>query len=227
MRYIDLHTHQNYNPEIIQIRNVFAQNLNNIPLDSFSSVGLHPWHLSEVNLESCLENIKQSTSDKNMLAIGECGLDRVIQTDFSFQELCFLRQAEIAEKAHKPLIIHCVRAYPDLINLKKKIKSSLPWIIHGFNANKETIRQLLNHGFYFSVGENLLKNDSKIEIFRMIPNDRLFLETDNSEISIQKIYFFAAQLQEVTVDELSEIILNNFKKLFGDDRLVTKDSTTG
>lgn len=226
MNYIDLHTHQNYNPEIIQICNVFAQNAGKNSVKGFFSVGLHPWHFAEVNLESCFENIEQSTSNKNMLAVGECGLDKVIQTDFSLQEQYFRRQAEIAEKAHKPLIIHCVRAYPDIIKLKKEIKSSVPWIIHGFNANKETIRQLLNHGFYFSVGENLLKDDPKIEIFRMIPIGRLFLETDNSEISIQKIYFFAAQMLEMTVGELSGIISNNFKMLFGDDRLVTKDSAT-
>jgi len=223
MTYIDLHTHKSEEPEIIWVQNIFAQNLNDKIPDLFFSAGLHPWHLDQVDTEACFRKIEQFIINKNMLAIGECGLDRAIQTDFSLQEECFLRQVEIAEEAGKPLIIHCVRAYSDLIRLKKELKSNIPWIIHGFNANKETTQNLIKLGFYFSVGERLSKNNSAKAILEMIPIDQLFFETDNQDISIQKIYFFAAQLLRMTVEELSVVILNNFKKLFGDDKLVTKD----
>ena len=109
-----------------------------------------------------------------MLAIGECGLDRSIKIGFADQILCFRQQVMIANKYCKPLIIHCVRAYSDLLKLKKEDKSDLPWIIHGYNGNLETTLNLIKHGFYFSVGEQLLRNASKHEVLRLIPLEHMF-----------------------------------------------------
>src|SRR5665648_61181 len=160
---------------------------------------------------------------ENMLALGECGMDRSIPTDFALQKMYFKEQIHIAEKYHKPLIIHCVRAYSDLMKFKKESKSDIPWIIHAYRGNQETTLSLIKHGFYFSVGEQLLKDESKHPILRIIPVERLFLETDNREISIKKIYLLAAQILKIDEEVLTEAIFNNFKTLFGDDKLVAKN----
>ncbi len=223
MKYIDFHTHHDFDPEIIQIRNIFAQDFTANESGGFCSVGIHPWHLNEIDIEAGISNISKATAAKNVLIIGECGLDKKTNTDFAIQKNAFLRQIEFAEKSHKPLIIHCVKAHNELIALKKSVKSDIPWIIHGFNGNVQTLNGLLQHNFYFSVGERLLKNNPKQELLRLIPADRLFLETDDQDISIQKIYFFAAQILGVTEKELQEQIIRNFKLIFGDDKLVTKN----
>lgn len=214
MNEIDLHTHRFKSESSIQILNTFAQDLP-VPEDNFFySAGLHPWHIDSVNTEECLHSIELAMSQKNMLAVGECGLDRVINTAFAIQEHYFKLQTDIAEKHSKPLIIHCVRAYPDLIRLKIQSKSSVPWIIHGFQGNRQTALQLIRHNFYFSVGETLLSNRLKNHILTLLPADRLFLETDDRETSIFVIYSLASQILKIDNEILSGIILENFERLF-------------
>jgi len=220
MRKIDFHTHRANEVGNIQILNVFAQNLPFNEPDHLFSAGLHPWHIGKVNPEECFRAIDHAAEQKNMLAVGECGLDRLIDTDFALQEWCFKQQIQVAENHHKPLIIHCVRAYSDLMKLKKEAKSGLPWIIHGYRGNLETTLSLIRHGFYFSVGEQLLKDETKMAVLRAIPINRLFLETDESELSIAKIYSLAAQILKVDENELVQILANNFNAIFGEDKLV-------
>jgi TatD DNase family protein len=69
------------------------------------------------------------------------------------------------------------------------------------------------------VGELLLKDVAKHVTFRSIPINRLFLETDESELSIAEIYTLAAQILKIDQKELSQIIVSNFKTVFGEDRL--------
>ena len=135
------------------------------------------------------------------------------------QEWCFEQQVKIANILRKPLIIHCVRAYSDLLNHKKGNKSGLPWIIHGYRGNLETILSLIKHDFYFSVGEQLLNDKAKHDIFRSIPTGRLFLETDDSEISIAEIYSLASRVLKMDENELTQIIANNFTAVFGSELL--------
>lgn len=216
---IDLHTHQVKSTGNIQIRNVFAQDLTDQEPDFLYSAGLHPWNIAKVDMEQCLRAIDSAAIQKNMLAIGECGLDRSVAIDFALQEWCFRQQIQLAENHHKPLIIHCVRAFSDLIRHKKESKSNLPWIIHGYRGNLETALSLIKHEFYFSVGEKLLKDETKLDVFRAIPVDRLFLETDESETSITEIYSLAAQIVMIEVQELSQIITQNFNTVFRDHML--------
>lgn len=220
MRKIDFHTHRAHEAGNIQIRNIFAQDLPIDEPDYFFSAGLHPWHIGAVNLEECFRAINRASEQKNMLAVGECGLDRLIDTGFALQEWCLKQQNQIAENHHKPLIIHCVRAYSDLMKLKKEANSGLPWIIHGYRGNLETTLSLIRHEFYFSVGEQLLKDEAKHDVFRSIPIERLFLETDESELSIAEIYSMAAQILKIDENELTQILANNFKAIFGEDKLV-------
>ena len=211
---IDLHTQRLKSDSTIQILNAFAQDLPLPNDENLYSSGLHPWHIGLVNPEKCLQALDQAAGHENLVAIGECGLDRSIVTDFATQEVYFRQQIEIAEKHSKPLIIHCVRAYPELIRLKKEYHSPLPWIIHGYMGNHPTTLQLTRHNFYFSVGESLLTNQQKKEIVELIPLDHLFLETDDRDISISSIYSWTAQLLKVDEETLSAIILENFNRLF-------------
>ncbi len=215
MRMIDIHTHQANDPYSIQIRNIFAQDLVEDVFDFPFSAGLHPWDIDNVDPEQCMQAIEAATKQKNMLAVGECGLDRLITTDFALQEQYFQQHIHIADKCRKPLIIHCVRAYSDLMRIKKASKSELPWIIHGFAGNLDMTLSLISHNFYFSVGERLLNDKNKHDILRTIPPDRLFLETDNGDITIVKIYLLAAQALNMDQEALIQITDTNFKRIFG------------
>jgi TatD DNase family protein len=216
MQLINLHTHRTNETGDIQILNVFAQDLLPEAPNYLFSTGLHPWHIEKVNPGECFQAINRAAQQKNMLAVGECGLDRSIDVDFAKQRWCFEQQVQIAKNHCKPLIIHCVRAYYDILKHKKENKSGLPWIIHGYNGNMETTLSLIRHDFYFSVGERLLKDEAKHDIFRSIPIERLFLETDDGDISIAEIYSLATQVLKLDENELAQIVASNFKTTFGE-----------
>ena len=220
MQKIDLHTHRLKSDSAVQILNTFAQDLP-LPDDENSySAGLHPWHLELVNPDECLLLVDQCAGQKNVVAIGECGLDRSVATNFATQEWYFKKQIQIAQKHSKPLIIHCVRAFPELIKLKKEDHSTIPWIIHGYQGNRSTTLQLMRYNFYFSVGESLLTNEQKNEVVQLIPPDRLFLETDDRDISISQIYSLASQILKMDEESLSAIILENYQRLFVKEKVV-------
>jgi TatD DNase family protein len=223
---IDFHTHQFKSESFIQILNIFSQDLPIPENEIFYSTGLHPWHLGIVNAEESMSLIEHTAVQKNMLVVGECGLDRSIATDFTTQEYYFRKQIGIAERHSKPLVIHCVRAFPELMKLKKETRSLVPWIIHGFQGNRQTALQLISHHFYFSVGEPLLTNDRKKEILAYLPLDRLFLETDDSITPISKIYALASEILNIDKEALDNIILQNFKHLFGDKNVVNNYLTS-
>ncbi len=216
MQYFNLHRHSPANDlDETAIINVFPGQ--EIPEKHIYSVGLHPWHLSENMLECELELVKEK--GENAVAIGESGLDRACDVPFELQAKAFRAQIEIAATLEKPLIIHCVRAYPELVSEKKSCRNSTPWIIHGFRGNKETATQLIKHGFHLSFGEALM-NDMRLgEIFASIPEDLYFLETDESNISIREIYLKAASLRNTDLEDIIQKQWKNASVVFGSGNL--------
>ncbi len=216
MQFVNIHTHHQAGEGSIQLINHPVQE--NFPgkPDSIYSVGLHPWDLEELDLEQMLVKLSNLAEKKNVLAIGECGLDRAIDTALKLQERVFRRQIELAEKKGKPLILHVVKSYPDLIRIKKDSSAPTPWILHGYNGNWQTSQQLLNHDCYFSFGPQLLKGQQKlVESIQHIPIERLFFETDDSSKKIETIYTFAAPILGLTVEKLREMVFNNYQRIFG------------
>ena len=87
------------------------------------------------------------------------------------KSLAFLYK--LAEETRKPLIIHCVGRYGLLTDLHRELRPTQPWIIHGFTGKPELARQLVAEGFFFS-----LRPDSPVRQYGVIPENRLFTESD-------------------------------------------------
>lgn len=212
--YIDIHTHHNSENDVIYLLNL-PVDFQTIPIDTFFTIGLHPWFIKEKNSTSELDRMCKQISNKNMLAIGECGLDKLIDVPFIFQESVFIEQLKIAEENKKPLLIHCVKAFNEVIKIKKEMKLTVPLIIHGFNNNKQIAQQLLKNGFYISLGKALLKSNSNAsKVISTVPLEKLFLETDDANISIKTIFEAAAKYLKMDIEALKEQIYINFKKVF-------------
>ena len=152
--------------------------------------------------------------EKNCLALGECGLDKRIETPLDLQQTVFEKQLILAEKHQKPVVIHCVAAFQEVIEIKKRLKITVPMLIHGFSKNEQVAKQLIEAGFYISFGKYLLLNPELESVFKNIPNDRFFLETDTIEEGIREVYTLAAKYKELELNELQKIINRNFKKVF-------------
>lgn len=215
MDFFNFHTHQFTNhSDILELVNQYPQEFDaSIP---YYSIGIHPWYIKEDCLENDLKIIEEKLQTKNCLALGECGLDKRVEIPLELQIQVFEKQLALAEKYNKPVVIHCVAAFQEIIAIKKKMKISVPMIVHGFSKNSQIAEQLIAAGFYISFGKYLLKNPSLKDVFQNIPNDRFFLETDTIDESIQQVYNLAAAYKNSTVKELQEIIKRNFERVFGE-----------
>ena len=165
-RFLDVHTHQAQLPEkVLAIKNVFAFELKpkfQFVEDRFYSLGLHPWHIQDADVKKEMKALEEFAQHPSVLAIGEAGLDRCINTDWRTQSNILFKHAEIAETYQKPLIIHCVRAYSEVIALKKQFRPKSAWILHGYQANAAITEQLVRNQFILSFGEILLKDKALI-----------------------------------------------------------------
>ncbi len=214
--FIDIHTHHSDHTDgVLSIVNYYPEQtiLDHVP-DQYITVGLHPWKLEQDCADKNLELVKTIAPINKVLAIGEIGLDRTVASPLHIQETYFIKQITIAEKLQKPIIIHCVRCFPELLSIKKKVKASTPWLIHGFRNNIQIANNLLEHGCYLSFGEALLFDKKIQDIFVQMPINRIFLETDESKCSIVDIYNKAVQLKNIQIEELKKSLFENYMLVF-------------
>lgn len=210
MDLLDFHTH-GYGKNVVH--NVIIGKEENTP-DQLFSAGMHPWYLNEQELEAHLQTLQQLAAAQGCVAIGEAGLDKICETPWGLQVQAFEKQIELANQIKKPMVIHCVRAHQEMIKLKDKAVT--PWVLHGFNQ-KATIGELiLKNGLYISFGKALLQIDSNASHFvQQVPLERLFLETDDAEITIEDVYQAASERLHLPIEKLATNLQVNFEKLKG------------
>ena len=216
MKFFNLHTHHfTGNSDIFEL-------VNQYPLEFDAavpnySIGLHPWKINLKTLEDELSIIERKLNEPNCLALGECGLDKRIEIPLDIQISVFEKQLTLAQQYQKPVVIHCVAAFGEVIACRKRLKVSVPMIIHGFSKNTQTAKQLLDHGFYLSFGKYLLQNPELEEVFKSVPNDRFFLETDTIEEDISAVYALAANYKKLNDEQLHDVIGENFNAVFSNN----------
>lgn len=145
------------------------------------SVGIHPWRAT-LATPDMLDRLEQLASDPATLIVGETGLDTLRGPDMAIQTTMFEHHAALAQSLGKPLLIHAVRSWNEILDIHHRLRSTVPWIIHGFRGKPQLARQLLGHGLWLSLGEHF--NPSTI---KAIPPDKLLAETDESHLSPAEI----------------------------------------
>jgi TatD DNase family protein len=218
--YIDVHTHKPGNsPGAVSIFNflIGRETAGTLPDNWLCSVGIHPWYIDEKMVDGHLDEVNELSAGERVIAIGETGLDKLTGAPMELQKTIFIRHLAIAAQSRKPVIVHCVKAHNELKAAYKAEKSDIPLIIHGFDSNSTIAAQMLKSGFLLSFGEALFNPKSNAsELITEIPEDRFFLETDDSERTIFEIYSKAAELRRTSVDHLRAVVFQNFKNCFGD-----------
>ena len=212
--FLNAHTHHfSHQSDVLDLYNQFPKALNDDA--KLFSVGIHPAYIKTSSIEEELAIIRENLSNKNCLAIGEIGLDKLCETDFELQIDVFERQLQLASEYRFPVIIHSVRAYQEILHIRKKLKLTIPFIFHGFNKNEQILNQIIAQNCYASFGKNLLYNKNLQIIFAKLSANQFFLENDASEISIKEIYQFAAEIRNITIEELQLQQAQNWKTIFG------------
>ena len=175
----------------------------------FYSAGIHPWKLTERNAEEQFELLQQLLVKEQFVAVGEAGLDKLTAAPMELQVRILGKQVELSEKYELPLIIHCVKAMDELLALRKECAPKQPWIWHGFRGKPEQAKQLLQKGFYLSFGMHYSS-----EAMNVVPDSRLFLETDDSPVDIEDVLRDAAKVRGVEVETLQAIVRKNIQDIF-------------
>lgn len=215
--YIDLHTHHAKTEESsITVRNLYpGESIPSFKGRNFFSVGLHPWELkSEKENNERLVMMEDALELDHVIFVGECGLDKITEADFEEQKRVFKAQAFMAEEFKIPLIIHCVKAYNEVIELHKEMHPTVSWIFHGYSANLQISEQLVKNDMFFSFGRILFNENAKaLDSFRFLPLDKIFFETDEYEDGVEEVYKKAAELRELPMEELKKAVLENFNRI--------------
>jgi TatD DNase family protein len=213
---IDIHRHAKDKGTADRVvRNLFPDQIDELDTDGCYSVGLHPWYVADETLDEGLKKVWKSTSNNRVIAIGEVGLDKAVEIPWATQKKAFESQIRFAVDSDKPVIIHCVRAYQEILQERIKTGHKQPWIIHWFNASLQTGQQLIDKGFYLSFGHMLFNEGSKaFQAFPYIPLERIFFETDDAGFSISEVYERASQLRNMKLVELELQIVKNFYSCF-------------
>jgi TatD DNase family protein len=150
------------------------------------------------------------------IAIGEIGLDYAQakeKTERERQQIIFALQLDIAANRNLPVIIHSVRALEDTLRIMREHPIPAA-IFHGFTGSPEEAARITGAGYYLSFGERSFRSNKTIEALGRTSTGRLFLETDESDVSIAEIYRKAAEILNITIGDLQKQIINNYQKIF-------------
>lgn len=213
--YIDIHVHRGKPASGIFIVESLMAHEEKLPVDISGVVytyGIHPWFLDENNYNQLILSVENAITHPDVIAVGEAGFDRLRGPSIVLQRTVFEQQIAISEDIGKPMIIHCVRAWDELLEVEKKLKPKMPWLVHGFRGNVELATQLLSKGMYLSLWFDFVLRPESCYLLRHLPINRIFLETDGADVDIRIIYDKVASDLNMSVDELKSIILKNFNR---------------
>lgn len=174
--------------------------------------GVHPWQAA-----ACTPDALRSPAP-GVQAVGEIGLDFACAVPREVQTACFRCQLELAREADLPVVLHCVRAFEEVMRCLKECPPRAA-IFHGFVGSAEQAVRALAAGCYLSFGERTFRSPRTQEALRATPLDRLFAETDTSTEPIERITARIAALRGVATERLRQATAENYERIFGDGQL--------
>ena len=195
----------------------------------YAAVGVHPNEVGEMQDED-IETLADMAKHEKVVAVGEIGLDyHYDEPGRDVQKLWFEKQLRLAQTLNMPFIVHDRDAHQDTLELLKKV-GYYNGVMHCFSGSCEMAKILLDLGFYISIaGQVTFKNAPKVkEVAKMVPADRLFIETDspyltpephrgerNNSANVKFTCAKIAELKGISVEKLAKVTLENGKKFYG------------
>ena len=192
-------------------------------------VGISPNDIDGFKEED-LQEIEKLAKNEKVVAIGEIGLDYYWNKENKdLQKQVFIFQIEIANKLNLPIVIHTREAIYDTLEILKNNSCNKKGIFHCCPLNVDLIREGLKLGFYISfAGPITFKNSKNAdEIIKMVPLDRILIETDSTYLSPEplrgkrndsrNVKYMAqkiADIKGITLEEVAQATYNNAKKIF-------------
>jgi TatD DNase family protein len=214
MQYVNAHTHRLPPEGTLAVTNLDKDAVE-IPSEGLWSAGIHPWFICEETLEQEMARLRGWMTHPRVVAVGECGLDRLARTPLALQQNVFLKQLDMAREFLKPVIIHNVRAGSELLQIRKGLKDPTLWLIHGFHGSQREAELLVQQGCFLGFGKMLLNPNSRaVKACEAIPMQWILPETDDAPLGIETIVSTIARIKKLPVDEVGEALFDNFARCF-------------
>lgn len=210
--YINIHTHTQADRSVSGNISVASYRLGSgdvLPPEPFTA-GIHPWDAGRKNMGELLQELEEL----NIIAVGEIGLDYARGRETKKEQEAILRpQLYAAVERGLPVVLHCVKAFEDMMNILKGYP--VPNVIfHGYTGSLQQTRRLIEAGYCVSAGPVSLLSSKTVQSLRTLPKERLFLETDCSDTSIEEVYSHASEALGLPLQTLKQDIYDNYNRLF-------------
>jgi TatD DNase family protein len=190
----------------------------------YPAVGIHPQEIDDdINL------LEELAKNLNVIAIGECGLEFLGEVNIKKQEEYFRKQIELAQKYHKPLIVHARKAADETIQILSEYKDIFG-VIHCYSGGKKRVKKVLalEGDWCFGFDGNLTYEVGLEEVAKAIPRERILAETDSPLLTpepfrgqenypayVKYVYQKIADIWGEKLEEAEKILDTNAKRLFG------------
>ena len=152
--------------------------------------GLHPWKTGARSKE-WQEKLRHFLLENPQASIGECGLDLWMRdADINDQIEVLKVHMQLSREFERPLTIHCLKAWPQFIELLESSPPLPDFLLHAFNGPREHVPSLCRQGAHFSFSGYFLhpRKQQTMLTFRHIPHDRLLIETDAPDMAPPEIF---------------------------------------
>ncbi|MFM2196326.1 MAG: hypothetical protein RL092_1926 [Bacteroidota bacterium] len=194
-------------------------------------IGLHPCDVTP-DYPQILENMKPYLSNKNVIAIGETGIDLHWEKEtLDIQIKSFEMQIDWAKTYSLPIVIHARESFQEIFSVLKQHDSpELRGVFHCFTGGKNEVEEIMSlNNFYFGIGGNSTYPKKNYgNVLTEIPQDRIVLETDAPFLSpvpnrgkrnepqfIKHTAEFVANALSMDLKELTHLTSKNAIDLFG------------
>lgn len=197
----------------------------NIPVNTLQkpllySTGIHPWYINKHNYDKYIEQFFILSSEKQCIAIGECGLDKTFEGNYAEQEKAFVQQIKTANLLKKPIILYCFKAWKEVLDLLQKQKNKVPVIIldEYLPDSIETLAPIKE--YYIAFNKSIYIRESKsIHWLKSISSRKILFYNTDEYLSIKDMYQSACEILNIDMQMLQHQILENFYKAFMLDKL--------
>jgi len=193
----------------------------------FAAFGLHPWI---ANTPIDIDKLLRFCTDNNAVAIGEIGLDfKRLQVSKDTQIKAFKAQLTAAAQLNLPVLLHCLGAYSEMINIISKFKGTIRGVIHGFSRGPQLAHQFIDTGLHIAFGGAVTRlTATRVrQSAKSIPLNHMLLETDAPFIGLDdthpkqtepmhvlNIAKSIANLRSTSINKIAETTTQNAKHLF-------------
>ena len=193
----DFHTHDQYSllRALISCKKVIS--------GKFTSFEFHPWGVPENFDISCLPE-KSLLSEFS--AIGEIGIDKMRGPDITIQLQYLKKMLELASDLHKPVVIHCVKAFDELFAILKNYPVKI--MFHGFRSSPQMLDELWKRNITVSFHPQMVKNEALMSKLSAAKGSFGFESDDSKDVNIVEL--LEAAEKNSKVKNLERVTDQNF-----------------